>query len=156
MKKSLFIALLTCISFALGAEETLIMIKPEQVQKGNIGAILQRLETAHLKVVALKMTKLSGLKAASFYDSLKAKSFFPDLVKYMSSGPIVTAVLQSDHAVNEARAVIGSTNPEEATAGTIRKDFGTNIQENAIHGSDSPESAKREIAFFFTSGEIFN
>jgi nucleoside-diphosphate kinase len=156
MKKLALVSLSLLSFFSLRAEETFMMIKPDQVKEKHVGSILSKIEDAGFKISALKMTKLSNEKAADFYGALKDKPFYKDLVDYMTKGPIVAIVLSKDNAVDEGRKIIGATDPKKALDGSIRQLFGKNIQENAIHGSDSIENAKREIAFFFTKDEIYN
>jgi nucleoside-diphosphate kinase len=155
MKKILLSSLLLLGCASLQADESLLLVKPEQVKEQNVGAILKIIEDSGLKIVGLKMTKLSEEKASSFYSSLKDKPFFKDLVSYMTSGPIVAVALEGNNIVERARTLIGSTNPIDASEGTLRKLFGKNIQENAVHGSDSKENAQRELDFFFSKEELF-
>lgn len=148
--------LLLCLtSFVFGTEKTLIMVKPDVVRENKEAQVLEQLSSRGLKIVGLKMTQLTKERASEFYSILKDKSFYPALVAYMSSGPIVAAVLEAPDAVSLGRTVIGATDPAKAELGTIRKNFGKNIQQNAIHGSDSVENAKNEIAFFFGPNEIY-
>lgn len=135
-------------------ERTLSIIKPDAVSKQNIGAILERFEKNGLRVVAAKMMKLSRNQAEKFYDIHKERPFFNDLVDFMTSGPVMVQVLEGDGAVLKNREIMGATNPEEADPGTIRADFASTIDENAVHGSDAPETAAQEIAFFFTPEDI--
>lgn len=137
-------------------EKTLSIIKPDAVKKNQIGNIIARFEKAGLKVVAAKMLHLNKEKAEGFYAVHKGKPFFNDLVKFMTSGPILVQVLEGDKAIERNREIMGATNPANAKEGTIRKDFAENIERNAVHGSDSPETAKTEIAYFFTNSEIFS
>ena len=134
---------------------TFTMIKPDAVAKGYIGAISEKINTAGFKIIALKMTRLSVADAKIFYSIHSDKSFFEELVAYMSNGPIVAAVLEKENAVDDFRALIGATNPADAAEGTIRKLYATSISENAIHGSDSDDNAAIEIAFHFSGREIF-
>jgi nucleoside-diphosphate kinase len=131
------------------------MIKPDAVSNGHIGAILGKIADAGFKITALKMTQLTKADAEAFYAIHKERPFFNELVSFMTSGPIVAAVLEKENAVNDFRILIGSTNPAEAAAGTIRKLFATSMGENAIHGSDSDENAAIEIAFHFSDREQF-
>lgn len=133
---------------------TLSIIKPDAVKKNVIGQILSRFETAGLKIVAAKMAQLSKAEAEAFYAVHAARPFFKDLVEFMISGPVMIQVLQGDNAVAKNRDLMGATNPKEALAGTIRADFADSIDANAVHGSDSEENAKIEIAFFFSGLEI--
>lgn len=129
-------------------EQTLSIIKPDAVAAGHIGEIITRLERSGLKIISIHMTTLTSQQASEFYDSLRDKPFFQGLVKYMTSGPIVVITLEGQDAIKKYRALMGPTDPKKALSGTIRSDFGENIEKNAVHGSDSPESAKREINFF--------
>lgn len=137
------------------AERTLSIIKPDAVAKNVIGQIIARFEGAGLKVVAAKMLHLSREQAESFYEVHKARPFYNDLVKFMISGPVLVQVLEGDNAILKNREIMGATNPKEAAKGTIRADFANSIDENAVHGSDAPETAEREIRFFFNDNEIF-
>ena len=123
---------------------TFTMLKPDSVRNGNIGAILDKIIKSGFKIKAMKFTQMTNEKAGEFYAIHKERPFFTDLVDYMTSGPIVAAILEKDNAVNDFRDLIGSTNPEEAEEGTIRKMFAKSISENAIHGSDSDDNAKIE------------
>ena len=131
------------------------MINPDAVGNGHIGAILNKIAEAGFAFKALKMTRLSQSAAEAFYAVHSERPFFNELVSFMTSGPIVAAVLEKDNAVDDFRALIGATNPEAAAAGTIRKSFATSVGENAIHGSDSNENAAIEIAFHFPESEQF-
>lgn len=131
------------------------MIKPDAVADGHIGAILAKINEAGFKITALKMTKLSKEKAEGFYAVHRERGFFQELVSFMSSGPIVAAVLEKDHAVQDFRNLIGATNPANAAPGTIRALYARNMGENAIHGSDSDENATIEIAYHFAGVEQF-
>jgi nucleoside-diphosphate kinase len=131
------------------------MIKPDAVAAGHIGAILAQINEAGFNIIAMKYTKLSAEKAGEFYDIHRARPFFGELVDFMSSGPIVAAVLQKENAVEEFRKLIGATDPTKADAGTIRARFAKNIGENAIHGSDSDENAAIEASFHFAKTEMF-
>ena len=134
---------------------TLIMVKPEAVQAGNTGAILKMIEENGFKIVALKKVQLNIERAGIFYEVHKERSFYGELVEYMSSGPIVAAILEKENAVADFRALIGATNPTEADEGTIRKLFAESKSKNAIHGSDSDENAQIESDFHFSSSELF-
>lgn len=134
---------------------TFTMIKPEAVQSRNSGAILNRIEKAGFRIVALKKVLLSSERASKFYDVHKEKPFYSELVDYMSSGPIIAAILEKNNAVIDFRKLIGSTNPEDAEEGTIRKEFAESMSKNAIHGSDSDENAKQESDFHFSLDERF-
>ena len=135
--------------------QTLTLIKPDAVGNGHIGAILNKIAEAGFTFKALKMTRLTQSAAEAFYAVHSERPFFNELVSFMTSGPIVAAVLEKDNAVDDFRALIGATNPEEAAAGTIRKSFAASVGENAIHGSDSNENAAIEIAFHFPESEQF-
>ena len=135
--------------------QTFTMIKPDAVGNGHIGAILNKIAEAGFAFKALKMTRLSQSATEAFYAVHSERPFFNELVSFMTSGPIVAAVLEKDNAVDDFRALIGATNPEAAAAGTIRKSFATSVGENAIHGSDSNENAAIEIAFHFPESEQF-
>lgn len=135
---------------------TFTMIKPDAVKAGNIGNILAMINNAGFKIVAMKFTKLSSEKAGEFYEVHKERPFYGELVEFMSSGPIVAAVLQKENAVEDFRKLIGATNPAEAEAGTIRSLYASSIGENAVHGADSDENAKREASFHFAGTEMFS
>ena len=137
-------------------EMTLSIIKPDAVAKNVIGKIEQRFEDAGLKIVASKMLHLSADKAKGFYAEHDGKPFFNALIEFMTSGPVVVQVLAGEDAIFLNRELMGNTNPQEAAAGTIRADFAESIDANAVHGSDSPSSAEREINYFFESTEIFS
>ena len=130
-------------------ERTLSIIKPDAVAKGHVDEICKRLEDAGLSITEKKSIHMDDALAEGFYIEHKGKPFFEDLIKFMTSGPIQVQVLEGDNAIFNYREVMGSTNPKEATPGTIRADFAESIDANAVHGSDSPESAKREIDYFF-------
>lgn len=138
------------------SERTLAIIKPDAVKKHVIGDIIHRYEQAGLKPVAMKMLHMSKSIAEGFYAVHKARPFFGSLCDFMSSGPAVVLVLQGDNAIKKNRDLMGATDPAKADAGTIRNAHGTNIEFNAVHGSDSPESAQFEIGYFFPGMEIFN
>ena len=135
-------------------ERTLSIIKPDAVKKGVIGKILSRFEDNDLRLAAIKKVILSEQQAGEFYAVHKERPFFKDLVKFMTEGPVVVSVLEGDTAVAKNRELMGATNPKEAAKGTIRADFATSIDANAVHGSDSLENAKKEIEFFFKNDEI--
>lgn len=135
-------------------ERTLSIIKPDAVRKHLIGTIIQRFEQAGLEPVALKMVQLTTDQAAAFYAEHEGREFYQPLVDFMTSGPMVVQVLQAENAINLYREMIGKTDPTQAAAGTIRADFADSTRYNAVHGSDSPVSAAREIAFFFSDDEI--
>jgi len=132
---------------------TLTMIKPEAVRNGNIGNILAKISSGGFDLIAMKYLKLTQEQAEKFYEVHRERPFYKDLVEFMSSGPIVAAVLKKENAVDAYRKFIGSTNPKDAAPGTIRALYGTNIQENAVHGSDSDDNAIKEAAFFFNELE---
>ena len=134
---------------------TFTMLKPDSVRNGNIGAILDKIIKSGFEIKAMKFTRMSTEQASSFYAIHKERPFFKDLIQYMTSGPIVAAMLKKENAVNDFRTLIGSTNPDEAADGTIRKIFAKSISENAVHGSDSDENAKIECDFHFLDEEIF-
>ncbi len=138
----------------MAIERTLSIVKPDAVAKNVIGEIYSRFERAGLKVVAAKMVSLSKDRAEAFYEVHKNRPFFNDLVKFMISGPVMVQVLEGENAIVKNREIMGATNPKEAAPGTIRADFAASIDENAVHGSDAPETAKVEIAFFFSPQEI--
>ena len=138
----------------MATERTLSIIKPDAVGKNVIGEIYTRFESAGLRIAASRMMQLSDSTAGGFYAEHKGRPFYDDLVKFMTSGPVVVQVLEGEGAIAKNRDLMGATNPQEAAAGTIRADFATTIDANAVHGSDSPESAAREIAYFFASNEI--
>ncbi|MBJ33352.1 MAG: nucleoside-diphosphate kinase [Flavobacteriaceae bacterium] len=135
--------------------QTFTIIKPDAVANGHTGAILSKIAEAGFRFKALKMTRLSQTAAEAFYAVHNERPFFNNLVSFMASGPIVAAVLEKDNAVDDFRTLIGTTDPEAAAEGTIRKSFATSVGENAIHGSDSDENAVIEIAFHFTESEQF-
>lgn len=138
----------------MAVERTLSIIKPDAVAKNAVGQILSRFEAAGLQVVALKMQRLSQAQAEGFYAEHSERPFFKDLVAFMTSGPVSVQVLQGEGAILKNRDLMGATNPKEADAGTIRADFATSIDANAVHGSDSETSAAREVAYFFDDNEI--
>jgi nucleoside-diphosphate kinase len=130
------------------------MIKPDAVGNKVVGEIIAKTQKEGFEILGMKMTRLSEAEAKKFYEVHKERPFYNDLVSYMTSGPIVAMALKKDNAVSAWREFIGATNPEDAAEGTIRKMYGKNIENNAVHGSDSDENANREIAFFFTEGEL--
>ncbi|MFK5974774.1 MAG: nucleoside-diphosphate kinase [Flavobacteriaceae bacterium] len=134
---------------------TFTMIKPDAVENGHIGGILEKIISAGFKIVAMKYTQLSQRDAQAFYAVHKERPFYAELVQFMTRGPIVSAILEKDNAVEDFRALVGATNPEEAAEGTIRKLFATSIGENAVHGSDSDENAAIEGAFHFSGRELY-
>ena len=135
-------------------ERTISIVKPDAVAKNVIGQIYSRFEAAGLKIVAAKMKHLSQQEAEGFYAVHKERPFFKDLVSFMTSGPVMIQVLEGENAVSKNREIMGATNPKDAVAGTIRADFASSIDENAVHGSDSAENAAIEIAYFFAATEI--
>lgn len=136
-------------------EQTLSIIKPDAVEANNIGAILSRFEKAGLRIVAAKMVHLSLEEAQAFYDVHKERPFFNELVSFMITGPVLATVLEGKDAIAKNRTLMGATNPKNAEPGTIRADFAASIEKNAVHGSDSAETAKTEVAFFFDRSEIY-
>lgn len=135
-------------------ERTLSIIKPDAVAKNVIGQINSRFEAAGLKIIAAKMTHLSRERAEGFYAVHKERPFFNDLVNFMISGPVLIQVLEGEAAISKNRELMGATNPKNAAPGTIRADFAVSVDENAVHGSDAPETASQEIAYFFAADEI--
>ena len=133
---------------------TFAIIKPDAVKNGNTGKIYDRIISSGFKIKSAKLLRMTESQAQGFYAVHKARPFFGELTKFMSSGPCMVLALEKENAVEEWRKTIGATNPKEAENGTIRKDFATNIQENAVHGSDSDENAKKEIGFFFSDSEL--
>jgi nucleoside-diphosphate kinase len=138
----------------MAIERTLSIVKPDGVEKGVIGEVVAKLTGAGLKPVAMKMVRLSTAEAEGFYAVHKARPFFGDLVKFMTSGPVVLMVLEGEGAIAKNREVMGATDPKKAAEGTIRKLFATDIEKNTVHGSDSAENAKIEISYFFPETEI--
>ena len=139
----------------MSSNRTFIMIKPDAVEKSYTGAILNKINNSGFRIVSMKMIQMSQRDAKLFYAVHKDRPFFNDLVSFISRGPIVAAILEKDNAVNDFRTLIGSTNPEEAAEGTLRKQFATSVGENAVHGSDSDENASIECAFHFSEREMF-
>jgi len=139
----------------MAIERTLSIIKPDAVAKNVIGEIVSRFEKAGLRIAAMKMLRLNREQAEGFYAVHKDKPFFNDLVEYMISGPVVIQVLEGEDAIARNRELMGATDPRQAAPGTIRADFADSIEANAVHGSDSPETAAWEIAYFFKENEIF-
>jgi nucleoside-diphosphate kinase len=135
-------------------ERTLSIIKPDGIEKGIIGKILSRFESSGLKPIAIRMTHLSQSEAEGFYAVHRERPFFKDLVKFMTSGPVVLMVLEGENAIAKNREVMGATDPRKAAEGTIRKDFATDIEKNTVHGSDSAETAGTEIAYFFRAVDL--
>ena len=138
----------------MALERTFSIVKPDAVARNLIGEIYSRFEKGGLRIVAAKMLRLSEEQAAGFYAEHDGKPFFADLCSYMRSGPVMVQVLEGDDAIATNRRLMGATNPAEAAPGTIRADFAESIDANAVHGSDAPESAAREIAFFFSADEL--
>lgn len=138
----------------MAVERTLSIVKPDAVVRNIVGEIYSRFEKAGLKIVAARMMRLSRIKAEGFYAEHKGKPFFEALVGYMMSGPVMVQVLEGDNAIAINRRLMGATNPKDAAPGTIRADFAESIDANAVHGSDAPESAAREIAYFFEPGDL--
>ena len=135
-------------------ERTFAIIKPDAVGRGLAGDIIKRIEQSGLKVRAMRLTKLSREQAERFYEVHKARPFYNDLCTYMTSGPVIVMALEGDNAIIRWRELMGATDPKKAAAGTIRSDFGENIERNAVHGSDAPETAAQEIPFFFSSLDL--
>lgn len=135
-------------------ERTFSIVKPDAVAKNYIGQIYARFEAAGLKIIAAKMLHLSQAQAQSFYEVHKARPFYQDLVTFMTSGPVMVQVLEGEDAVRKNRDIMGATNPKDAKPGTIRADFAESVEKNAVHGSDGPDTAKVEIAFFFKDQDI--
>lgn len=138
----------------MAVERTLSIVKPDAVAKNIIGEIYKRFEEAGLRIVAARMLQLTREQAEGFYDVHRERPFFAPLCEFMTSGPVMVQVLEGENAIAKNREVMGATNPAEADPGTIRADFATTIDANAVHGSDAPETAEREIAFFFKDEEI--
>ncbi|MCC7302972.1 MAG: nucleoside-diphosphate kinase [Bacteroidia bacterium] len=139
----------------MGGNKTFTMIKPDAVENNHIGAILAKINGAGFKIVAMKYTRLTKERAGQFYAVHKERPFYADLCEYMSSGPIVAAILEKSNAVEDFRKLIGATDPAKAEPGTIRKEFAKSISANAVHGSDSDENARLEGSFFFSGTEQF-
>ncbi|HXX31979.1 MAG TPA: nucleoside-diphosphate kinase [Myxococcaceae bacterium] len=138
----------------MAIERTLSIIKPDGLEKGVVGKVVARFEERGLKPVAMRLTHLSQREAEGFYAVHRARPFFRDLVTFMTSGPVVLMVLEGEDAIQRNREIMGATNPAQAAAGTIRKDFATDVEKNTVHGSDSAETAKTEIAYFFRETEL--
>ncbi len=135
-------------------ERTFAIIKPDAVGRGLAGDIIKRIEASGLKIRGMRLMHLARNQAERFYEVHKARPFYNDLCKYMTSGPVVVMVLEGDKAITRWRELMGATDPAKANAGTLRKDFGENIERNAVHGSDAPETAAQEIPFFFSSLDL--
>jgi nucleoside-diphosphate kinase len=142
------------MEFSMAVERTFSIIKPDAVAKNIIGEIYSRFEKGGLQIIASKMLHLSREQAEGFYAVHKERPFYSDLVEFMISGPVVVQVLEGENAIMKNRELMGATNPADADPGTIRADFASTVDENAVHGSDGPDTAKEEIAFFFTEDEI--
>lgn len=138
----------------MALERTLSIVKPDGVKKNLIGAVYSRFEKAGLEIVAARMINLSQKQAEGFYAVHRERPFFKDLVKYMTSGPVIVQVLEGENAVLKHRDLMGATDPKKAAPGTIRADFASSIEENVVHGSDSAENAANEIAYFFAASEL--
>ncbi|MFU2130862.1 nucleoside-diphosphate kinase [Gallibacterium anatis] len=139
----------------MALERTLAIIKPDIVERHLIGSIISRLEQSKFSIVAMKMVHLNQQQAAGFYAEHEGKPFFENLIAFMTSTPVVVLVLEKENAIADYRALMGKTNPAEANMGTLRRDFALDGSRNSVHGSDSIQSAEREIAYFFTSNELF-
>ncbi len=139
----------------MGVERTLSIVKPDAVAKNLVGEIYSRFEKGGLSIIAIKMIRLSAEVAGGFYAEHRGKPFYDSLIAYMCSGPIAVQVLEGEGAIRINRQLMGATNPAEAAPGTIRADFAESIEANAVHGSDSPESAEREIGYFFSAVEVY-
>ncbi|MDR9457834.1 MAG: nucleoside-diphosphate kinase [Salegentibacter sp.] len=139
----------------MAGNRTFTMIKPDAVEKGHIGGIIEQITASGFRIVAMKMTQMTKTDAEEFYAIHKERPFFGELVEFMTRGPIVAAILEKDNAVDDFRTLIGATNPEDAAEGTIRKKYATSVGENAVHGSDSDENAAIEGAFHFSGREMF-
>lgn len=138
----------------MAVEQTLSIIKPDAVQKNVVGQILARFESAGLRIVEARMMRLSRKEAEGFYEVHRQRAFFKDLVEFMISGPVLVQVLEGENAIARNRELMGATDPKKAEKGTIRADFADSIDANAVHGSDGPETARREIAYFFPEGKM--
>jgi nucleoside-diphosphate kinase len=141
-------------SFAMSLERTLSIIKPDAVEKHRIGAIIERLEKEGFRISAMKRMHLTLGEARGFYAVHRERPFFDELTKFMSRGPIVVMVLERENAIQKYRDVIGATDPKKAAEGTLRRSYGTDVGENALHGSDSPETAQNEVSYFFAGHEL--
>ena len=137
-------------------DRTFAIIKPDAVRNGHTGEIYDRILKSNFNIKGAKLLKMNKKQAESFYEIHREKSFFNDLIQFMTSGPCMVLALEKENAVDSWRDTIGSTNPKDAAKGTIRKDFASNVQENAVHGSDSNENAQKEIAFFFMDSELLS
>lgn len=139
----------------MAIEQTLCIIKPEAVKENLVGKIFAQIEDAGLKIIGMRMIKLTENEAREFYAVHKERPFYESLVKYMTSGPVVVACLKGENAITKYREVMGATNPAEAAEGSIRKRWGKNVESNAVHGSDAPETAASEVQFFFDDSNLF-
>lgn len=155
MKRLTWIMAACLLNLSVFAEQTLSIIKPDAVKNHYIGDIISRFEDENFNIQALKMTRLSKEQAEKFYAEHRERPFFPELVNFMTSGPVVVMVLEGQDAIAKNRKIMGATDPKKAEENTLRADFAESVTRNAVHGSDSPEAAKREIAFFFKGDEIF-
>lgn len=135
----------------MATEKTLAIIKPDGVARGHTGDIIKRIESAGLRIRAMRLMRLGRAQAEAFYEVHRERPFYGSLCDYMSSGPVVVAMLEADGAIAKWRELMGATDPAKAAEGTIRKEFGLNVEQNATHGSDAPETAAREISFFFST-----
>ena len=135
-------------------ERTLSIVKPDGVERGLVGEVVKRFENAGIRIVGMRMVRLTRDQAKRFYAVHRERPFYDSVTQFMSSGPIVVMVLESDRVIQRNRDLMGATNPKDAAAGTIRKDFATDIEKNVVHGSDAPETARTEIDFFFNAIEI--
>ena len=138
----------------MAVERTLSIVKPDATRRNLVGQVVAKLEQQGLRIVAMKRLRLTRDQAERFYDVHKERSFFSDLCEFMTSGPVVVQVLQGENAIAQNRGIMGATNPANADEGTIRKEFGESVEVNTVHGSDSPETAAREISFFFSETEV--
>ena len=138
----------------MALERTFGIVKPDAVAAGAIGGVVDMIEKFGLKIIGLRLTRLSTAQAEAFYAVHKARPFYKDLVGFMTSGPVVVMAIEGENAITRYREVMGPTDSKKAPAGTIRQKYGTDIERNAVHGSDSPENAKGELAFFFKEGEL--
>jgi nucleoside-diphosphate kinase len=138
----------------MSIERTFGIVKPDAVEKNAVGGVIEMIESAGLKIVGLRLVKMSDAQARAFYAVHKERPFFPDLVKFMTSGPAVVMAIEGESAIARYREVMGPTDSKKAPAGTIRNKYGTNIERNAVHGSDGPDTAKAELAFFFAGLDL--
>ena len=138
----------------MAIERTFGIVKPDAVEKSAVGGVIEMIEKTGLKIVGLRLVKLSDAQARAFYDVHKERPFFPDLVRFMTSGPCVVMAIEGENAVTRYREVMGPTDSKKAPPGTIRNKYGTNIERNAVHGSDAPDTARAELAFFFAGLDL--